>query len=404
MGIDSSIYGQQSPDLLGNFQKGLSISNSMKDQKRQDQQALAQQQEAQQKALAEQKQKEVQLLARSGRGVKDQAGYDTLLKTAKFMGHDITQLPPQWGADAQGMIASLASNELGVDKQIGIETDAKQFDYTKNKDDRSFGMDKQKFGLDQQKFGLDKTKANRDYATKLAEMGLTTEQFEETKNQNAVKNTLAGRELDLLNREKTAKEKLLESNLAKKSAEKMSPGQAKMDTEFAKDYDQWTSGGAKNARLEIDKLKGVLGNLSNNSVTTGGLTGMFPDRMTSSNLLKTRADVQSSIMTSLRELLGPAFTEKEGQRVITNTWNEADTTENNITRVQRLVQSLENQANDKDQKAQYFSAKGSTLAGYGAQSPQQQTSGQQQAIPDSNALNQLPDDELMKMYKQMGGQ
>lgn len=216
MAIDNSIYGQnQGIDFLGNVQKGLSISNSMKDQKRQEQQALAQQQAAEQQALAERKQKEVQLLARSGRGVKDQAGYDSLLKTAKFMGHDISELPPQWGPDAQGIIASLASNELGVDKQIGIETDAKQFDYTKQKDNRAYGMDQQKFGLDKQKFGLDRTKAERDYATKLAEMGLTKEQFEETKNQNAVKNTLAGRELDLLNREKTAKEKLLEANLAK---------------------------------------------------------------------------------------------------------------------------------------------------------------------------------------------
>jgi hypothetical protein len=219
MAIDNSIYGQsQGLDILGNVQKGLSISNSMKDQKRQEQEYLAQQQAAQQKALSDQKQKEVQLLARSGRTVKDQAGYDSLLKTAKFMGHDISELPPQWGPDAQGIIASLASNELGVDKQIGIESDAKQFDYTKQKDNRNFANQDREFGLQKQRFNLDSTDKNREYEMKLAGMGLTREQFEEQKNQNNFGNNLKAKELALMERDKTAKEKFLEAKQAEMMA------------------------------------------------------------------------------------------------------------------------------------------------------------------------------------------
>lgn len=224
MAIDNSIYGQsQGMDLLGNIQKGLSISNSMKDQKRQEQQALAQQQATEQQALAERKQKEVQLLARSGRGVKDQAGYDSLLKTAKFMGHDISQLPPQWGPDAQGMIASLASNELGVDKQMGMESDARQFDYTKQKDNRNFANQDREFGLQKQRYNLDATDKNRDYEMRLANMGLTREQFEEQKNQNSFGNNLKAKELALMEREKSAKEKFLEA----KQAEMMAKSEGK---------------------------------------------------------------------------------------------------------------------------------------------------------------------------------
>lgn len=143
-------------------------------------------------------------------------------------------------------------------------------------------------------------------------------------------------------------------------------GQKKLDQEFAKEYQDWSSGGQKIAQSEIGKLKGALNKLETGKVTTGGLTGMFPDQMTSNKVLSARSDIQSSVMGSLRALLGAQFTEKEGERVIKNTWNEADSTENNIARVKRLVGDLENKANDKTQKSKYFENKGSTLKGYDA--------------------------------------
>lgn len=249
MAIDNSIYNTQAPDFLGNLQKGLSISNSMKDQKRQEQEAMAQQQAAEQKALAERKQKEVQLLARSGRGVKDQAGYDNLLKTAKFMGHDTTQLPPQWGADAQGMIASLASNELGVDKQIGIETDAKQFDYTKQKDNRTFANA-------DRAFGLDKTDKNRDYEMKLADRGLTRDQFEEQKNQNTFGNDLKTKELALMEREKSKMQEYRDAKLAEAQA-KVGGKDPMQDKAVLKKQNEFASRYGS-IQAEADKLKALV--------------------------------------------------------------------------------------------------------------------------------------------------
>lgn len=141
-------------------------------------------------------------------------------------------------------------------------------------------------------------------------------------------------------------------------------GQKKLDQEFAKEYQEWSSGGEKIAQSEIGKLKSALNNMKTGKVTTGGLTGLFPDQLTSNKVLSARSDIQSSVMGSLRALLGAQFTEKEGERVIKNTWNEADSTENNINRVERLVGDLENKAADKSQKAAFFEQKGSTLKGF----------------------------------------
>lgn len=144
---------------------------------------------------------------------------------------------------------------------------------------------------------------------------------------------------------------------------KSTDGEKVVDKEFAKEYNDWTSGGGESARNEITKLKNVADNLRTGAVTTGGMTGMFPDRMTTKETLSARADVESTVMNSLKAILGNAFTEKEGQRIIKATWNESDTTENNLARIERLVADLESKANAKDEKSMYFSENG-TLKGW----------------------------------------
>lgn len=93
------------------------------------------------------------------------------------------------------------------------------------------------------------------------------------------------------------------------------------------------------------------------------MTGFWPDRMTSDDVLKARADVQSTVMNSLRAILGAQFTEKEGERIIKNTWNESDSTENNLARIERLVTDLESKANAKDAQSKYYEGN-RTLSGY----------------------------------------
>jgi hypothetical protein len=149
----------------------------------------------------------------------------------------------------------------------------------------------------------------------------------------------------------------------------LTDGQKALDKDFAKDHNEWTSGGSKVARSEISKLRGVVQRLTSGQVSTGGMTGVLGDRFTSDNVLGARADVQSTVMNSLRAILGAQFTEKEGERIIRNTWNEADSTANNVTRLERLIGDLENRANDKDEKSRYYEQNRGSLAGYRGAAP-----------------------------------
>lgn len=167
--------------------------------------------------------------------------------------------------------------------------------------------------------------------------------------------------------DRSYKQQMLNFQQAKTKEDKKeldNAGQKELDKQAAKEYQEWSSGGAKIAQSEIGKLKNVLKDLKSGKVTTGGLTDTLPDQLVDSDYLSARSDVQSSVMGSLRALLGAQFTEKEGERVIANTWNKADSTENNIGRVERLVNDLENKAKDKTNKAEYFQKAGSTLKGY----------------------------------------
>jgi len=146
--------------------------------------------------------------------------------------------------------------------------------------------------------------------------------------------------------------------------EESSAGQKKLDQDWAVDYNEWTSGGADTAVTEIGKLQDVVNNLEAGSVSTGGMTGVLGDRLTSNKVLSARADVQSTVMSSLKAILGAQFTEKEGDRIIKNTWNEADSTANNAARIKRLIGDLGSKAEAKNKKSQYFKNNNATLAGF----------------------------------------
>ena len=173
------------------------------------------------------------------------------------------------------------------------------------------------------------------------------------------------REQDQLNKDREFGLKETELGLKREAAaersseDKLTEGQKVVDREFAKEYNEWTSGGAKTARSEIEKLKGVAQKIRDGKVSLGRENALIPDFLADGDRLAARADVQSTVMNSLRAILGAQFTEKEGERIIKNTWNENESEENNLARIERLISDLENQANDKDAKAAHYEQYGS---------------------------------------------
>lgn len=151
--------------------------------------------------------------------------------------------------------------------------------------------------------------------------------------------------------------------------DKATEGQKALDKDFAKDYNDWTSGGGSRARNEISKLESVVERLKSGQGGTGGFTGVLGDRFTSNDVLKNRADVQQSAMSLIKVLLSGATSDKDREQIVNTLWNEADSTENNKARIERFVADMKSRADQTDVKANYFKQSG-TLGGYDPSSKQ----------------------------------
>ena len=357
MAIDASIYAQNMPDIAGSFEKGLTIRDMLN---KRDKEAKAQKKEqdltdaynagvtknpdgtisydgmktasklsdlgygresvetmqnykAQQKASLEEQRQELSemtdYLGRASEALKQNPNlYQNILQDAKARGFDVSSMPQMYGPDAQKMIDYYHGQNLTVKDQL--ENQFKQ----------------QAQGLKEKEFGLSERKTAAEIAKLQAEAAKTRS----------------------------------ESN----SRTGFTDGQKTADKEFAKDYNDWTGGGASRARTEIDKIKGVVSRLKEGKGTTGGMTGMLGDRFTSNDVLQNRADIQQSAMSLIKTLLSGATSDKDREQIVNTLWNEADSTENNIKRIERFAKDMEARANDNDAKSKYFERSQGTLKGF----------------------------------------
>ena len=148
---------------------------------------------------------------------------------------------------------------------------------------------------------------------------------------------------------------------------KISDGQKMLDKEFAKDLNEFSGGGEGRLQTEIAKIDGVVERLRNGKGTTGGATGLFGDRLTSNDVLKNRSDVKQSAMSLIKTLLTGATSDKDREDIVNTLWNEADSTENNIARLERFAGDMRERLSDNKEKAKYFENSGGTLYGYKSQ-------------------------------------
>lgn len=210
-----------------------------------------------------------------------------------------------------------------------------------------------------------------------------------------------------MEQDKLARKDALSAKMDVKKAEtelRGTEGQRAVDKDFAKDYNEWTAGGAKTARSEIQKLKAVADKIRANKVSLGRENALIPDILADNDRLGARADVQSTVMNSLRAILGAQFTENEGKRIIANTWNENESEENNLARLDRLAQDLENQANDKDAKARLFESTGSIkgLGSMGSNTGLNNTINNLQVPVDDEAASQARQKRIMELKAKAG--
>ncbi len=202
----------------------------------------------------------------------------------------------------------------------------------------------------------------------------TFTQDQSVRNINAIKNYLTGRNVDenlataLANNPKAFSE-YLKNNAANKGVS-LTKGEEAIDRAFAKDHVEFISGGSADTEKNIRQLQSVYDLLSSGKYDylTGSFVGKVPDFINSmfpagQRAVAAREDVEEVVQRNLRQVLGAAFTEKEGQRLIARAFNPSLPEKENARRLGRLLTQMKGAYNSKKDAADYF-VKNGTLKGF----------------------------------------
>lgn len=159
------------------------------------------------------------------------------------------------------------------------------------------------------------------------------------------------------------------ANLAAKAAKAgMTPGQDQLERDFAKEYGEWTSTGRPQSIANLQQLKKaseVLNqdyNFTGFGSPSGFVTGHLPDAANqliakvtgSENPATVRDSVRSVAQESLKAVLGTQFAQLEGQQVLERAFDPTQSPEENRRRIGLLHAKLEQIANEREAKAQYW--------------------------------------------------
>ncbi len=147
-------------------------------------------------------------------------------------------------------------------------------------------------------------------------------------------------------------------------------GQKKLDEDYSKDYNDWTTVNRSQASKSLAKLKNALNALtqgaqSNFPAISGRTVGALPDflRPTASRVVE--QDVQETAQAGLKAALGTAFTEKEGERILKTSYDKTLPETENIKKVNAIIKELEERIANQESKRAYFEENG-TLKGWKA--------------------------------------
>ena len=146
----------------------------------------------------------------------------------------------------------------------------------------------------------------------------------------------------------------------------LSPGWKKIDEKFADTFNEWNIAGASDALKQTSQLRGVLNDLKEGKPLTGPLLGLQPDVVQSflnPDALNARQQVEEVVQRNLRKILGAQFTKEEGERLISRSFDQRLSPEQNAARLEALLKQMETAAQNTAAMVNYFQETG-TLRGY----------------------------------------
>lgn len=140
----------------------------------------------------------------------------------------------------------------------------------------------------------------------------------------------------------------------------LTPGEKKIDEEFAKDISDWTTGGGRpKIASQLKQLEGVVEKLGKNSNLTGPAISLMSDsvrKRVNPESAQTERLVKQIIQQSLKEILGAQFTQQEAQQLLERSYDIALEEQYNAETLKATITQLTNAANLKDEAAKYFRA------------------------------------------------
>ncbi len=148
-------------------------------------------------------------------------------------------------------------------------------------------------------------------------------------------------------------------------------GQEKTDQVYAAKHVDFTTGGASSQVKNINQIKEATEALKNSDNLTGPIVGSIPDsirKFTNPESINNRERVEEVVQRNLRELLGPQYTENEGDKLIARAYNENLQESENIRRLENLERQMVLSFEAKQSSAKYFRENG-TLQGWNGKLP-----------------------------------
>jgi hypothetical protein len=217
-----------------------------------------------------------------------------------------------------------------------------------------------------QNMGIDVSKEPRqfdpNYARTLAFRALTAkDQIEQSNKQ---------KELSLKEREVRAKEKEASGKVG------YTDGQKKLDTEYAKDYNDFTGGGAVKARDAIKKLKDYQTKLKTESKSFfeaggGPISGSLPDAFRTQESISLRDNIISVANSALKATFGGQLSDGERKALANEFYNDKLDAKQNLAVIGRKIAELENGLSAQQAKAKYFE-RNKSLSGFEMAEPNEE--------------------------------
>jgi hypothetical protein len=152
---------------------------------------------------------------------------------------------------------------------------------------------------------------------------------------------------------------------------KLTPAQEAVDKRFAETYLDWQSGGGADMIGNIAQINTVLQQLEQGKALTGPMVGVQPDLLlaiTNPQAAGAKEQVQEVVQRNLRVVLGPQFTEKEGNQLINRAYNPTLPPEQNAARLRKLFEQMSVAAGQRQAMVEYYETNG-TLQGYKGKQP-----------------------------------